>query len=136
MGLLSIGVPDKASMIVGIGHPGLQPEESTGTLVRLSEPGEAGRQWVEVRREQFMLLKPVANKQLYQAVRWKQGSADEVLTIKYRSNITVDRFPGLLPELSGLEIQPLAVIPGVKTVRLPFADEFMPTAIHWSPQGN
>jgi len=130
------GVPPEASMIVGIGHSYLIAHKSDGEQMQLSEPGGTGRQSVHVRSDQLWALGDGEPKRHYQAVKWNQQTSDAALTMKYLSHISLDRFPVLIPQLEGLEPQALQVVPGIKTVRLPFSDEFMPTAIHWNPQGD
>jgi mono/diheme cytochrome c family protein len=128
------GVPANTQMVVGLGHQNLEVTEFSDH-VRLVESGEAGRQWIELDLAAAKIQNSTENETTYQAVHWKGGGNENPLTIKYLSNVNVDRFPVVLPEFTGLEIQSLKIIPGVKAVRLPFFDEFMPTGIAWDPAG-
>ena len=58
-----------------------------------------------------------------------------VWTIDYTSNLPVDRFPIEIPPIDPPPPQPLQVVPGYEAVRLPLADEFMPTGLAWRPDG-
>ena len=128
------GVPANASMVVGLGHQNLEVTEFPDH-VRLVEPGEAGRQWIELAFADPKVQKSTDNETTYQSILWPGGGDEKPLTFRYLSNVNVDRFPVVLPEFTGLEIQSLKIIPGVKAVRLPFFDEFMPTGIAWDPAG-
>ena len=128
------GVPANASMVVGLGHQNLEVTEFPDH-VRLVESGEAGRQWIELAFADAKVQKSTDNETTYQSVLWPGGGDENPLTFRYLSNVNVDRFPVVLPEFTGLEIQSLKIIPGVKAVRLPFFDEFMPTGIAWDPAG-
>ena len=128
------GVPTNTSMVVGLGHKNLEVTEFSDH-VRIVESGESGRQWIEIALADAQVQKSKDNEATYQSIRWQGGGVDNPLTLKYLSNVNVDRFPVVLPEFAGLESQSLDIIPGVKAVRLPFFDEFMPTGIAWDPAG-
>jgi len=55
--------------------------------------------------------------------------------LEYTSNLPVDRYPITAPPVEPPPAQALNVVPGCQAIRLPLADEFMPTGLAWRPDG-
>lgn len=57
------------------------------------------------------------------------------VTLVYQSKLAPDRFPVVGTPIEPPQPQTLKVVPGYEVIRAPLADEMMPTALAWRPDG-
>lgn len=66
------------------------------------------------------------------------GTRGQAVTVKvaYGSDISVDTFPPLEPDVVPTMVETLQVVPGFLGTRLPLPREIMPSALAWDQEGN
>ncbi len=117
-------LPAGLKLLVGIAPGSLELHEA-GQQFTLSISGQQGSRWVQTTDRPV-----VVDDEFYGVV-----GEDGTVSLQFLSNLDVDRFPPLEVNLAAPQPTRLNVVPGVKTTRLPFFDEFMPTGIDWDPEG-
>ena len=93
-----------------------------------------------IQQEKGFSLSGAANRRVtYSADVPHQATSDGWLlsssgiSLHYRGNVQVDRFPYVAPEPIILQPTKLDVLPGFDVTRLAFPQEIMPTALAWKP---
>lgn len=116
---LRVGDGKRPSASLSADHHSLSFGSAGTTSIRLTEPRDA-----QIDDDGFVTVRP-------------GDTANDSVTIvlQYLTTLPVDQFVLDEPDAEPLAPQSLDVLPGFETVRLPLADEWMPTGLAWRPDG-